>query len=78
MGAGVDPKVLRRHQLRLQRKHGYPFVVLRASNGECAILPACRECGQATSERPEAIGKQPAHMGCVGFRKHIEAGGTLD
>lgn len=72
MGAGVDQKTLRWHQLRLERKHGYKFVILRASNGECAILPACRECGRATSEGSNI------HASCAGFRAHIERGGTLD
>lgn len=50
MGAGVPQKTLNAAKRRLERKHGRPFVILRASNGESAILPACRVCGKASPD----------------------------
>ena len=38
MAASPDAKTIERKRKALERKHGEPFVVLRASNGEVAIL----------------------------------------
>jgi hypothetical protein len=47
MAAGIPHAVAERKRKALERKHGRPFVTLRASNGETCILPACRTCGRA-------------------------------
>ena len=39
MAASPDRKTLERKRKALERKHGEPFRILRASNGEIAILP---------------------------------------
>lgn len=39
MAAGLDSKTAERKRKALERKHGKPYVILRASNGETAILP---------------------------------------
>lgn len=72
MAASPDPKTVERKRLHLERKNGYRFVTIRASNGEVAILPACLECGRATSDPTRT------HEFCRGFREHINRGGTLD
>ena len=38
MGAGIDQKTAERKRKALEKKHGKPYVILRASNGEVAIL----------------------------------------
>ncbi len=38
MGAGVSTKVLQAAKRRLEKKTGKPHVILRASNGEAAVL----------------------------------------
>lgn len=38
MGAGIDRKTAERKRKALERKHGKPYVILRASNGETAIV----------------------------------------
>lgn len=47
MAAGLSRATAERKRKALEKKHGRPFVILRASNGETAILPACRTCGKA-------------------------------
>jgi len=47
MAAGVSWERLKRRKRYLERKHGRQYTILRASNGESAILPACRTCGKA-------------------------------
>lgn len=50
MGSGASTKTLQAAKRRLERKHGRPYTILRASNGESAVLPACRTCGKASPE----------------------------
>lgn len=50
MATSPSRQRIRQVQRRLEREHQRPFVVQRASNGEVAILPACRVCGQAEPE----------------------------
>lgn len=38
MAASPSNKVLQARKRRLERKHGKPYVILRASNGEAAIV----------------------------------------
>jgi hypothetical protein len=38
MAAGLDHKTAERKRKALERKHGKPYVILRASNGETAIV----------------------------------------
>jgi len=47
MGAGLPRATAERRRKALERKHGRPYIILRASNGETAILPACKTCGKA-------------------------------
>lgn len=65
---------IQRAKRRLEREHGYAFTVLRASNGEVAILPVCRLCGRACI----AGSRDNVHDSCLRFQAHIDAGGTLD
>jgi hypothetical protein len=39
MSAGLDHKTAERKRKALERKHGEPYRIIRASNGEVAILP---------------------------------------
>lgn len=48
MGAGTPQKTLEAAKRRLEKKTGRPHIILRASNGEAAVLPACRTCGKAS------------------------------
>lgn len=39
MAASPDNKTIQAKKRKLEREYGEPYVVLRASNGEVAILP---------------------------------------
>lgn len=74
MAASPSAHAIAACKRRLERKYGFPFTVLRASNGEVAILPVCRECGHACAISDSGN----VHASCQGFREWIDKGGTLD
>ena len=39
MRKGIDRKAAERKRRALEKKYGRPYMILRASNGEVAILP---------------------------------------
>lgn len=51
MATGLDSKTAERKRKALERQQGKPFVILRASNGETAILP--RDYVEAHTKRTE-------------------------
>ncbi len=54
MGAGVSEKTIKRHLNRMAKKYvGVEFQVLRASNGETAILPVNPETGKPELTNPQ-------------------------
>jgi hypothetical protein len=72
MGAGVPQKTLNAAKRRLEKKTGKPHVILRASNGECAVvsqefLDECRNWRNPQQNppggRPESWGKPSVSAG---------------
>ncbi len=54
MGAGVPEKTIKRHLNRMAKTYvGVEFRVLRASNGEVAILPVNPETGKPECADPQ-------------------------
>lgn len=56
MGAGVPQATIKRHLNKLAKKYaGVEFRVLRASNGEAAILPVDSRTGEPSTENPRKL-----------------------